>query len=497
MKKFIKFMSFAFIAVLVNVIFSNNVNASTNISVKSSSSVTVGNTITATVTISSSDLLGAWDFAVLYDTSKLSLIDSGTQHIVGYGDGVIKSKSYSFKFKAKSVGSAKIWIDSASYVKWDETNENVSKGSKTISIKEKPVVVPVTYSKDNYLSELTIESYELNPKFDKETLEYTVTLPENTQKITIEGKLSDKEASVNGLGEINLTEGDNNLEIKVTAENGNVRIYKIKAIVEEPDPIIVKVNGEDFYIVRKTDGISVPANYKETTASISGEEVLSYYGEITKYTLLALKDKSGNVNLYIYDLNNNSYILYQELKFNSLNIYPMEIEEKSVKEGFELSKITINNIEVDSLRKNNSYPLVYGMNLDTGEINFYSYDAKENTLQRFNDEQNNIRDKQLKLYFYAIIGISSFAVFELLMMIIILINKTRKTTKELNNTLAKTMQLNAIEIQQYKEKINSKNKKQIKKQLKEQKNREKQESKRIKAESKKNKKNINKDMDEL
>jgi hypothetical protein len=41
------------------------------------------------------------------------------------------------------------------------------------------------YSKNNYLSKLVIDDYELTPKFDKDTLEYSVELEPGTEKINI------------------------------------------------------------------------------------------------------------------------------------------------------------------------------------------------------------------------------------------------------------------------------------------------------------------------
>ena len=307
-----KIISFIFIVFMSAFIFNAEALASTSISIKSSSTVTINNTITTTVTLSSSEPLGSWNFVVGYDSSKLTLLDNASQRIVGYGDGNIKSKSYTFKFKAKALGNAKVYIDSASYYTWNEVAEGVSKGSKTITIKEKYVPPVVTYSKNNYLSSLELEGYSLEPKFDKNTLEYTVKLPKETYNAKVVAKTEDKKASVNGIGDVTLIDGENKLEVKVTAENGNIKTYIIKAIVEEPNPIIVNIDGKEYTVIRKKDGITAPINYKETTIDIQGESVLAFYGEITKYNLVALKDTDGNINFYTYDLNNEKFELYKE-----------------------------------------------------------------------------------------------------------------------------------------------------------------------------------------
>lgn len=480
-----KKISFIVLTFFLTFIFSVKAYASTSISVKSNSSVTVGNTITTTVTISSSEALGSWNFVVGYDTSKLTLLDNTTQRIVGYGDGSTKSKSYTFKFKAKAVGTAKVYIDSASYYTWNEVAENVSKGSKSINVVNKTTAPTVRYSKNNNLSSLEIEGYKLKPEFNKDKLEYTITLPKETYKIKLNAKTEDSKASVSGIGEITLVDGENKLEVKVTAENGNVKTYVIKATVEEPNPINVKIDDKEYTVVRKKDGLTIPTNYRETTIDLSGESVLAFYGEITKYNLVALKDENSNINLYIYD--NDTYKLYKELNFNSINIYPYQIDDDKILKGYSKDKMDINGIELEILTDNKGYPIVYGMNLNTGEISYYTYDAKENTLQRYNNEVSKKLEKENKMYFYISIALGSFCIIELLIMIIILATRSNKNVKKIEETLEKTIKMNSIKEEPI-------SKKELKRQRKEQ---LKQEKLKLKEDKKKSKQKDNENMDSL
>lgn len=480
-----KKISFIVLTFFLTFIFSVKAYASTSISVKSNSSVTVGNTITTTVTISSSEALGSWNFVVGYDTSKLTLLDNTTQRIVGYGDGSTKSKSYTFKFRAKAVGTAKVYIDSASYYTWNEVAENVSKGSKSINVVNKTTAPTVRYSKNNNLSSLEIEGYKLEPEFNKDKLEYTITLPKETYKIKLNAKTEDSKASVSGIGEITLVDGENKLEVKVTAENGNVKTYVIKATVEEPNPINVKIDDKEYTVVRKKDGLTIPTNYRETTIDLSGESVLAFYGEITKYNLVALKDENSNINFYIYD--NDTYKLYKELNFNSINIYPYQIDDDKILNGYSKDKMDINGMELEILTDNKGYPIVYGMNLNTGEISYYTYDAKENTLQRYNNEVSKKLEKENKMYFYISIALGSFCIIELLIMIIILATRSNKNVKKIEETLEKTIKMNSIKEEPI-------SKKELKRQRKEQ---LKQEKLKLKEDKKKSKQKDNENMDSL
>ena len=103
---------------------------------------------------------------------------------------------------------------------------SVSKGSKSISIKTQ-AEIEASYSKNNYLQSLSVDGYELSPVFNKEILEYTVELDSTVESIKVNGAVEDSKANLIGTGEIPVVEGSNNIELVVTAENGNTRVYKI------------------------------------------------------------------------------------------------------------------------------------------------------------------------------------------------------------------------------------------------------------------------------
>ena len=111
MKKILLFLSF----VLSLGLFTSNVYASSGkISVSSSSTAIVGNTLTVTVTLSSSSALGSWEFDINYDSSYLRLTSSSAEnngtYFVNYGNGSIKSKSYTLQFKVLKSGTSNITV---------------------------------------------------------------------------------------------------------------------------------------------------------------------------------------------------------------------------------------------------------------------------------------------------------------------------------------------------------------------------------------------------
>ena len=87
----------------------------------------------------------------------------------------------------------------------------------------------VTYngSNNNYLSDLSIENYDLNKEFTKENSTYFLEIENSIDKLNIIANSEDENATVCIYGNENLQTGNNKILISVTAENGNVRYYRI------------------------------------------------------------------------------------------------------------------------------------------------------------------------------------------------------------------------------------------------------------------------------
>lgn len=81
-------------------------------------------------------------------------------------------------------------------------------------------------SSNNYLRTIRIDKGNLSPNFDRENLEYNV---ENIDEDEIEiiAEAEDERATVSGTGTIALINGENIINITVTAENQSVRVYQI------------------------------------------------------------------------------------------------------------------------------------------------------------------------------------------------------------------------------------------------------------------------------
>ena len=410
--------------------------ASAKISVSSNkSSINVGNIVSITYRISSSSPLGAWDYQITTPSNfTLQSCNNGqAAHQNGYvNNSSTKSSSVTCTFKATNTGKGTFSVKNYEVDGFDEKTMGTTVGSTSVSVikvtnntttnntKEEK-----TYSSNNSLKSLTVDGYKLDPTFKKDTTKYTLELENNIKSIKVNATKEDDKASISGTGEIKLEEGINKIEIKVTAENGSSKTYIINATVKEKTPITVTINDEKYTVVRKKENLKSPSStYKETTVSIENEEIPAFNSEITKYTLVGLKDKEGNINLYIYNEKDKSFTLYKEITFKSISL---QIIDKNLDLGKDYKKTTlkINDDEFSAYNstKNKDFYLLYGMNIETGKSDIYRYDSKEGTLQRYIKEKTNSFDNY---YIYGIVALSTILVITYIVILINLIKKRPK-----------------------------------------------------------------------
>lgn len=438
-KKFLILFSIFILFLTPNIIKA----ASANVQISAPSSVYVGETVTVSVTISSSASLGSWQYTVAYDDSILGDSSQG-QTVASYAENSGKtSVTNSWTFKAKSSGSVTFSIPSIVVYAFDDDSEMSLGGSTSASIN---VIKPSNngnngsndgnngghsdykYSDDNNLSSLNIEGFDID--FDSSVTEYSVSVPNDTKKIKIGATANDGNASVSGIGDYDVKEGNNEIKIVVTAENGDTKTYKINVVVKELSPIEVKVNDKTYSVVRKNDKLpKVNATYKSSTILIKGESVPCYHSEITDIYLIGLMDDKGKVELFNYDSKSDKFSVYNEINIGGL--YISLVDNKDVPAGYKSGLVKIGDKEYSGYLKDGAYSLLYGINLETGEKNFYSYDSSEGTLQKY--VSSNVVNN--KYYSYIIFGLIGLCIFEFIMLIISVVSKNKQLKKYLHNKL--------------------------------------------------------------
>lgn len=352
---------------------------------------------------------------------RFRITSSNSNVLSGNFEDFYDNQSATFTFTAKSAGSSTISVTPVGVV-GDYDNEVYTGGGRSLTVTvvnkstQQSIDINRTYSKNNYLKLLDIEGYDLTPKFDKETLEYRVTLEPGTETINVIAQKEDSEASIKGSGEVSVSEGVNTINIIVTAENGNERTYVIRVNVEEKDPIEVKINNKKYRVVKKKELLGSRDGYKDTTVKINDFEVPALYNEVTKVTLVGLKDEEGNIKLFSYDSKTGEYKDYNEFTFDLMNLYIHE--KKNSKYNKITIKINDKSVPAYKIEGIDDYYLLYATNTSTGYEGYYLYDTKENSVQRYDTTLLENITKQKDKYLSIVIVLSCVCFLSMLFLLI-------------------------------------------------------------------------------
>ena len=422
-KKICKYLLF----VAVISLFSINIISAASLKINASASSVYANQ-TVKIYLNINELSGRFRVT----SSDNSVLAGGAE---GWCDNNVctDGMSTTIIFTAKKAGKATIKIEpvNVSITTPGQEDDFTESRSITINVVNKATTPSIdvnkTYSKNNYLKSLSIEGYEIIPEFDKEKLEYEVELEPGTEEIDISATLEDRNASVKGAGKVKITEGINTINIVVTAENGNERTYKIIANAPEKDPINIKIDGKKYTVVKRKELIGSKSGYEESEEKIKGFKIPSLYNDVTKVTLVGVKDEDGKIILVSYDSKTGVYELYNEFTFDIMNLYIHEKEDSE----YEKINLKINGIETIGYKLEgvDDFYLVYATNTVTGYEGYYSYDKKENSVQRYDttaiDKVTGTKDKYL-----SIVLVLSCVCFLTMLFLLIEVNRDNKRNFE-------------------------------------------------------------------
>lgn len=433
----------------------------------SSKTITKGNSVSVSVTVNT-------DFPMvsIEGVLKCSGVVNSTYDLT-YDDSSnsLKSKTYTYWLKPTTSGNITCNLQNTRVTHLGSSNwETLASSSLNIAVSNPPVVQPKPKSTNSFLSSLTVDGYELDNKFDKELLEYSVTVKEGTEKIKINAQLADSQAKVTGIGELSVTEGLNKFDIIVTAENGSKRTYVLKVNVKEYKPINVTLDEVKYTVVRKRKNLPKISEYfTEKEITIDKEVVEGYYNEKLNYEVVGLKDSLGVIKYYIYK--DGNYSIYNEQVFNGK---VLRILDKEVNSNYKKTKFTYNDTAIDSYQEvkmdiikntyaltdndisGNNFYLFYAVNMETGKEELYQYDAVEKTIQRYNTLILDMYKEQSDQYYlYLLCSILVLGVTIITFSTIIICGSKRKkknnlkkiveTKKEEKNTTKKKSKKKNIE----------------------------------------------------
>ena len=111
-----------------------------------------------------------------------------------------------------------------------QTNQDSENNKNNVVKKEEQ---EATKSDNNYLQEIALSSGSLD--FNKDILDYDVTVLNEVSELEVNAKTLDSKATVNGNGIYKLEVGNNLIKLDVTAENGEIKEYTINVLRKEID----------------------------------------------------------------------------------------------------------------------------------------------------------------------------------------------------------------------------------------------------------------------
>ena len=254
MKRLNKIITF----MLVFMLFGLNVQAaSANLSV-SKSSVYVGDTFTATVKANG---VAAWNIHIsatgpvsgckldqadatadALDTNKTftatcKTTGEGTITVTLKGDVTSSDDGKPVKLSSSKTVTVNKKTTTTTTTKKTTTTAKKTTTTKKISdittttTKKVTTTQKVEKNNDATLKNITVGGYDI--KFSSHTYEYTINVKADVNKLDFDISKNNDKASYEIIGNDKLVTGENNITIKVTAEDGTIKEYKVKVIKEK------------------------------------------------------------------------------------------------------------------------------------------------------------------------------------------------------------------------------------------------------------------------
>lgn len=288
----------------------------------SSSNVYVGDSFSAGFTLTTA----AWDVSM---TATGPVSGCSFHEVSDSGTGYNTTKKFSANCTATGIGTINISISGNHTPDTSDYSQPVS-GNATVNVTERPYTPPsgggggnytpqpaTPKNTNNFLKSLEVTNCTLNPKFDKNELNYSCK-ELTVDKVEIKATAEESKSTVNGTGVKNLVSGDNKFEISVVSESGDVRKYTItvskknipttkinKIVVDKAD---IEINSETTIIgVKKgTTKIDIKAISDSTSAKvkIAGNENLKPGLNLVEINVsdVNCKEKTYYVIVYVPEL---------------------------------------------------------------------------------------------------------------------------------------------------------------------------------------------------
>ena len=429
-----------------------NASVSASISVSTSNTI-VGNSGTATLTVNAN----GQHIGQIYGTFSCGTLGDKDLNFVEMSNPPT-SKSYTINWTAKSTGTYTCTVtgleigtvDPVEFktpsvtsktitVVGNTTNNNKSNNNNNGSANNNKTTGGTTadkkeYDSDNTLKSLEIENYKISPEFNKDKTEYKLEVDESVEKINVKATKNSGKAEIVGIGEKVLTPGENTIEVKVIAENGNEKIYKILVTVKDQNPITVSINKKKYTVVKKNHNVlEKPEYYEEEIIKIKEQDVVTYVNKNTKVRLIILKDDNNQPGFYIYNEHSGKYSEYKAVTIGNITLQILTpTKELKYFKKYEVD-VKGEKVTIYKINDKDKVGLLYGTNIKTGNTDYFVYDMEEDSLNRYYDEEVKVVNhemRRLKSDAMLFMGVTAgITIVTIMVSIISTIKKKRKNNR--------------------------------------------------------------------
>lgn len=320
-----------------------------------------GDEVEVTMTLESTDTMGDFEAYLNYDSSVLEFSSApacitgggGRLRISDIGASASRQeRTYRIRFLALMQGDCELSVygKPVVYGYTDGLEMSVTSVSKTIT-----VLAAEGASGNSRLASLkvvdgTTAIVPLTPQFSPDVLTYFSAVPYEAERLILSAVADDSRSTVSVAGEENLAIGSNTVTVKVTAENGTSTEYTI--------------------YVHRAETPDEPETGDEQTGT----------DEIQKGIAFSV------------DMENpaNGVLMTEYHTYTAVS----KPEEFTIPEGYEKTYLMLNEIQVEAYAKRDGTLaefLLLVLQNEAGEVNWYSYDRVEQTIQRVNEERFTIQ----------------------------------------------------------------------------------------------------------
>ncbi len=301
--------------------------------------VEAGREFTLILEISADMTIGDFEGYFTYD-ADIAEYTYGPACITG-GDGYLKIsdinaaptvglRSYVMTFTAKKRGVCQFRMSGVPVVYAYESGNSMSVMSEPYQL---TIRAAANASNNARAAALRVSPGALVPGFSPEITEYEVELDASVERIIVSAVSADSKALVSVSGNESLSEGENDVNVTITAEDGTECIYHIlvrrgssSGVPTMPTPVPEDKDNpgsaagqeertlylsEDgtmlcgnyrYRLTQEISGIMIPDGYEADYLLIGGESITAYMtSRQAEYCLLVLENEAGETGLYRFD----------------------------------------------------------------------------------------------------------------------------------------------------------------------------------------------------